>query len=156
MEEYMNEIIRFWEEFLRATNRDSTITFEEAFHFEITETGANELLDLVLQGRKKATASSLAAFRLEGVKVPEVGDFNILTDWHGTPKCVTRVTKVTILPYQDMTFDICRREGEDECLQTWQNNHQKFFQAEGKALGYIFEANMPVVFEDFEVVFKKN
>ena len=63
-----------------------------------------------------------------------------------------RTVRVTRLPYKDITFDLARREGEDDTLESWRNSHEKFFREEGKELGYEFSEDMTVVFEEFEVV----
>lgn len=59
------------------------------------------------------------------------------------------------LPFKDMTFDMCKREGEDECLETWVDGHTKFFTNEGKELGYEFIPDMPIIFEDFKVIYSE-
>ena len=58
------------------------------------------------------------------------------------------------MPFRDMTFDVCKREGEDDTLESWQQGHRKFFAMEAAELGYEFNEDMPVLFEDFEVVWK--
>lgn len=108
----------------------------------------------MLLGQKKATASSLWSYELEGEPLPVPGDLHIVTDWAGMPKCVIETVGVTILPFSEITFDICKREGEDDTLESWQEGHRRFFQAEGEILGYAFHEDMPVVFEDFQVVFR--
>jgi uncharacterized protein YhfF len=148
-------ITDFWQEFLTTTGKDSATNYLESFHFDLTEEWANKLLDLVLSGQKRATASSLHAFEREGGRIPKVGDYSIVTDWAGTPRCVIETTAVTILPFNEITFDICKREGEDDTLESWQEGHRHFFTEDGKNLGYEFSETMPVVFEDFEVVFVK-
>lgn len=124
----------------------------EKWHFELTEGAANYLLGLVLEGKKRATASSLWGYELEGEPLPKVGEMSIITYWDGTPGCVIRTTNVRIIPYHDMTFDIAKLEGEDDTLESWQKNHEAFFIEEGKELGYTFSEDMPVIFEEFEVV----
>ena len=124
----------------------------ERWHFELTEKACNELLDLVLQGKKRATSSSLASFRAEGTAVPKEGELSVITDWDGHPCCVIRTTKVRVIPYQDLPFGLARLEGEDDTLASWRKNHEAFFREEGKSLGYSFSENMEVVFEEFEVV----
>lgn len=124
----------------------------EKWHFELTEGAANYLLGLVLEGKKRATASSLWEYELEGEPLPKVGEMSIITYWDGTPGCVIRTTNVRIIPYRDMTFDIAKLEGEDDTLESWQKNHEAFFTEEGKKLGYTFSEDMPVIFEEFEVV----
>jgi uncharacterized protein YhfF len=144
----------FWKEFLRETGRYETTNYLEVFHFELTEKWANELLRLVLIGQKKATASSLWVYEIEGERVPEVGDLSIVTDWEGVPRCVIETTAVTIIPFSDITYDICKREGEDDTLESWRSGHIHFFKEEGNELGYEFRDDMPVAFEDFEVVYQ--
>ena len=56
------------------------------------------------------------------------------------------------MPYKDITFEIAVLEGEDDSLESWRKNHEKFFKEEGRLLGYEFSEDMPVIFEEFEVV----
>ena len=100
----------------------------------------------MLEGRKKATSSSLWGYELEGDKIPRKGELSIVTDWNGEPECVIETTDVTVIPFKDLTFDICSREGEDDNLQSWQEGHREFFTEEGKELGYEFSEDMPVIF----------
>ncbi|MCL2353564.1 MAG: ASCH domain-containing protein [Defluviitaleaceae bacterium] len=151
----LDDIEKFWQEFLAATNKDSTTRYIEHFHFDLTQEIANDLLAMVLAGVKKATAGSLLAYECKGDRVPQVGDYSIVTDWEGNPHCVIETTNVTILPFSEITYDICKREGEDDTLESWQKSHRRFFTEEGEELGYEFVESMPVVFEDFRVVYKK-
>ena len=143
----------FWEEFLIKTNKNSLTKYIECFHFHLNEEGSNKLLDLVLSGKKKATASSLLAFEVNNENIPQVGNYSIVTDFHGNPRCVIETVSITILPFNEITFDICKREGEDETLESWQRGHRHFFTEDGEISGYEFSEDMPVVFEDFKVVF---
>ena len=151
----MSSTLKFWEAFIKNTHQKPDINYVSCFHFELTKSLANALLELVLKGQKKATASSLNAFIIEKEPLPKVGDFHIVTDWDGHPKCVIQTTQVTIMPFKDMTYEICKREGEDDTLKSWQAGHRRFYEAEGNALGYTFTEDMDIVFEDFEVVYKE-
>ena len=124
----------------------------EHWHFELTESACNHLLDLVLEGKKRATSSSLPSFRLAGEEIPEAGDLSVITDWDGIPRCVVMTTAVRVMRYGDITFDIAKLEGEDDSLESWRRNHERFFREEGKELGYTFSEDLKVVFEEFEVV----
>ena len=124
----------------------------EKWHFEITEKSCNHLLELVLIGKKRATSSSLEGYQIEGEEIPKVGDMSVITDWDGNPRCVIKTTSVRIIPYKDITFDIAKLEGEDDNLDSWRENHEKFFTEEGKEVGYEFSEDMDVVFEEFEVI----
>lgn len=124
----------------------------EKWHFELTEKACNTLLDLVLKGQKRATSSSLAAFELGDETIPKEGELSVITDWDGNPRCVVRTKKVHILPYEEITYDLAKLEGEDETLDSWKRSHECFFTREGEMLGYHFSPQMPVVFEEFEIV----
>ena len=87
--------------------------------------------------------------------MPEKGSYSIVTDWEGVPKCVIETTNVRILPFKDVTYDICKLEGEDDSLESWRKGHISFFKEEGKKSGYEFSEEMPVVFEEFEVVYQR-
>lgn len=152
----MNEAVKqFWMDFLTKSGRPLDTPCKEVFYFCLNEEDANALLALVLEGKKRATSSSLCAYEKEGEPVPGVGDLSIVTDFAGEPYCVIETKAVTILPFREMTFDICSREGEDDTLESWQQGHVRFFTAEGKMAGFEFDWDMPVVFEDFEVVHRK-
>lgn len=86
--------------------------------------------------------------------MPQVGDYSIVTDWDGTPKCVVRTTNVRIILFKEITYDICKLEGEDDNLESWRSGHVAFFQEEGKMLGYTFTEDMPIIFEEFQVVYQ--
>ena len=94
------------------------ITGLDKWHFELTEGACNELLGLVLEGKKRATSSSVYTFKSEGQDIPKEGDLSVITDWDGNPRCVIRTAKVHVIPYRDITFDLARLEGEDDSLDT--------------------------------------
>lgn len=144
----------FWKRFLAETGRDPNTKYLECFHFDLNERSANALLALVLAGKKRATSSSLYAFQAEGCEMPKPGRLSIVTDWDGNPRCVIETTAVVVLPFREITFALCSREGEDDTLESWQRGHRRFFTEDSKALGYEFSEDMPVIFEDFEVVYR--
>lgn len=151
----MNKIQAFFSRFLDLTKRDANTHYVDVYHFELNEYLANELLRLVLIGQKKATASSYESFRLGKEALPKIGDLNIITDFVGNPRCVVETKQITIMPFMNYTYDIVKREGEDDNLESWRQGHIRFFTAEGKDLGYTFGEDMLVVFEDFEVVYQE-
>ena len=144
----------FWQRFLAETGRDGATMYVDCYHFCATEELANKLLALVLNGQKRATSAAVAAYEAEGEPLPRVGNLSIVTDWNGNPGCVIETTAVTLIPYNEMTFEICKREGEDDTLESWQAGHRTFFTEDASALGYEFTEDMLLVFEDFRVVYE--
>lgn len=58
------------------------------------------------------------------------------------------------IPFSDITYDICKREGQDATLESWVEGHAHFFKEDGKQLGYKFSYDVHMVFEDFKVVYQ--
>jgi len=144
-----NRVDEFWQEFLAEAGLPTDSTYVEVGYFGDSEEMATELLTLIMSGQKTATCSS--AFTV----CPDfkVGDYCIATDWQGEPHAVTQVVALTHMRFNEMTYDICKREGEDDNLESWQEAHRQFFTEEGKREGYVFSEDMPIVFEDFKVVY---
>lgn len=144
----------YWDNFLLATNRDKETQCFEVFYFGHNEQTATNLLELVLKETKTATASCVDQYELTNSDYPKVGDFSMVTDFKGDPKCIIETKNVLRLKFNEMTYDICRREGEDNSLESWQQNHIEFFTEIGKELGFEFSLDMDIIFEDFEVVYQ--
>lgn len=148
-------IEEFWQAFLKESGRDTALRYNDCYHFCSNEKAANGLLALVLEGKKRATTSLLRCYEVEGDPPPAIGDLCVLTDWESNPRCVVETTAVTIMPFREMTFDICSREGEDENLDSWRRNHIHCFTMECEEIGTTFSEDMKVVFEDFRIVYRQ-
>lgn len=128
----------------------------EAWYFCNNEKDANELGDLVLKGIKTATASLHWVYEAENEKVPEPGDFSVITDWDGNPLCVIETTEVRILPFNEVDPAFAHDEGEgDRSLGFWREVHWRFFSMEAADIGREPEETMPVVCERFRVIYKE-
>lgn len=150
-----NKIQAFWQRFLQKNNLPSDTRYLEAFYFDASKESARHLCNLVLQGKKQATASSLYHYQSTGEEMPKIGDYSIVTNFEGTPYGVIQTTDLSIIPFKDLTYDVVKREGEDEDLASWREKHIRFYQIDGQRSGYEFDEDMPVVFEDFKLVYKE-
>lgn len=148
-----DQIEQYWAEFLRLTGRDASLRYATCFYFGFNKALAEELLQLVLEGKKRATCSSVRAFELEGDPLPKAGDMSVITNFAGEPRCVIETTQITMLSFCEVTFALAVREGEDETLESWRQAHIRAFTHDAQALGFEFSEDMPVVFEDFTVVY---
>lgn len=121
-----------------------------AWAFGATPEQADALLDLVLAGRKTATAGALADFEAESEAIPEAGTLGILLDGKGRPRALVETTHVRVVPFDEVDAGHARAEGEgDGSLDAWRQVHRWFF-AEYAAGG--FDPKMPVVLERFRVL----
>ena len=49
---------------------------------------------------KKATASSYHAFKLQGLELPQINDYSIVTNFNKEPKCIIQTKEILILPFK--------------------------------------------------------
>jgi uncharacterized protein YhfF len=125
-------------------------------HFGDSVELADELLALVLQGPKRATAGSLAAFEREGAPLPAAGDHWVVADGMGRPRAVLRTTEVRVGPLSSVDDAFAWEEGEgDRTRATWLADHEAYFRRELASFGIPFDPDMATVFERFEVVHRE-
>jgi len=125
-----------------------------AWHFCDNQPDADELAELVLAGRKQATAGALWAYEDEGEELPLVGDYSVITDWNGTAQCVIQATTVEVVPFDEVSAEFAAREGEgDGSLEYWKDVHGAAFAREFEGTERIPSSDMPVVCQEFRVVF---
>ncbi|MGP9536431.1 ASCH domain-containing protein [Brachybacterium sp. AOP43-C2-M15] len=120
----------------------------EAWAFGATPEQADDLLTLVLEGTK--TASAAEDYESDGEPLPVVGDLSIVLDGSGLPRAVLEVSEIEIVPFGEVTAEHARAEGEgDRSLAAWRRIHEQFW-TEHSARG--FSPDMPVVCERFRVL----
>ena len=122
--------------------------------YEAWSFGDDELTELVKGGKKTATASAYDCYLAEDEDLPEIGETSVLLDNDDEAVCIIRTTKVTIVPFNEVSEEHAKKEGEGDCsLKYWRTVHKKFFQEELADIGKEFDEEMPVVCEEFEVIF---
>ena len=145
----------FWANAQRAHPELDPSRFLEAFAFGDSERMATELADLVLAGVKRATASLVWTCEHEGKPLPRPGDLSIVTTWAGHPLCIIRTSRVDVVPFEAVSKEFARTEGEgDGSLDLWRRNHAAFFGAQCARTGRTFSEGMLVVCERFDVVYQ--
>ena len=119
-----------------------------------TPEAPDQLAALVLAGVKTATASAYDCYAAEGSPLPQAGAYSMILNRAEEAVCVIRTTKVTIVPFSQVTAEHAYQEGEfDRSLAAWRTCHQAVFAMELQELGKAFSEDMLVVCEEFEVVY---
>ena len=114
---------------------------------------ANQLLNLVIDGRKQATATLQATLELEGEVVPVVGGVSVITYADGSPGAIIQTTGVEVVPFSEVGAEHARLEGEgDLSLEQWRRDHERFFLRELARHGRPFSPDLPVVCERFALL----
>ena len=146
----------FWSAFLAETGRPRDVPLYDVFRFDDNPQDSDALLALVLDGRKRATASLEWHYDARGMRLPRAGDLSVVTDWNGTPRCVIETTAVAVQPFDEVDAAFAAAEGEgDLSLAYWRDVHWAFFGRLCAALGRERSLGMPVVCEHFRVVFTR-
>lgn len=140
----------FWSQ-ARAAVPDLPSSQPEAWAFGATAEHADELLALVLAGVKTGTASSLRDHEVEQDPLPAVGDLAIVLDGAERPQAVIRVSRVDVVPFEEVDDEHAAAEGEgNRTLAHWRRAHEEFWRLHSPAG---FSTDMPVVCERFEVLY---
>lgn len=101
------------------------------FMFGNTPELARELAKLVLEGKKRATASLPCLWEGEGESLPCAGDVYVLHDWGSDALAILRNTRMDIVPFDAVAEDFVRAEGEgDLLLAWWRDAHWQYFTEE--------------------------
>lgn len=113
---------------------------------------ADELIELVVHGHKRATAGAVADYAGANEALPAVGDLSIVTDGAMCPRAVLEVADVRVGPLSSVDDAFAFDEGEgDRTLAWWLDAHTWFFSRSYVRLGLEFHSAIPVVFERFTV-----
>lgn len=120
----------------------------ECFAFGDSPEMADELLRLVLTGKKTATVSVV----LENEKTPKVGDLSLVLNGQGQPACVIKTVYLETVKFCDLTWDMVKLEGEDETFEKWKVGNIRYWTRDAVKRGYTFTEETPITFERFELV----
>jgi uncharacterized protein YhfF len=114
---------------------------------------AIELTELTLAGTKRATASLVRDFETTGEALPQPGDYVIVVDGAGMPRCIWQTTEVTIKPLIEVDDAFAWDEGEgDRTRSSWLNGHRRYFARQASREGFVIDDQIPTVFERFKIV----
>jgi uncharacterized protein YhfF len=104
---------------------------------------ADELLDLVIGGRKTATCSTE-----DEPNTSTPGARWIVRDGRGTPRCVIETIEVTYRRFPEVDAAFAYEEGEgDRSLDYWRQAHRTYFGRQGT-----FREDMMLMCERFRLV----
>ncbi|MFZ2101929.1 MAG: ASCH domain-containing protein [Oricola sp.] len=118
------------------------------FSFGDTPEMADELLALVLQGRKTATCGRARDFGPGKAELPMVGRREVILDGRGRPAAIIETLEVTFRRFDEIDEDFARDEGEGfGTLPEWRDGHRDYFERNG---GY--SPDMMLVCERFRLI----
>ncbi len=112
------------------------------------------LAELTRAGIKTATASAGVWYERGEEPMPAPGEYSVILNSRDEAVCVVRTTRVYTVPFDQVSAEQAFREGEgDRSLAYWRRVHEAFFRRELAEAGLEFSPSMPVVCEEFEMVY---
>ena len=150
----MTVLDEYWQKFLKSTNRDEEEKCSGDLFFEAKGFVSDQLTALVLSGKKTAFFTSFATYAIDQEPLPVSGELYIVVDRANNPVCVIEITSVTVLPFNEITWDMAALEGEDENLAQWKERKTEYLQEEGDILGFEFKPDLKLVFQTFQVIYR--
>ncbi len=150
--EHPREVHDFWDLVKREIGINDD--FQDAWGFGDSPQLIDQLLALVLSGRKRASCNLLRETELEGWPETKVGAYNIILDGAGRPRAVIRTESVHRCAFRDVTAEHAYLEGEDDrTLESFRREHIKYYTRVGDRLGFEFHEDMEVEMESFDLVY---
>jgi uncharacterized protein YhfF len=109
---------------------------------------ADELLALVLAGKKTATCAALRDYAENDPSKPVVGRRDVVLDGAGRPAAVIETIEITYRRFDAVGEEFARDEGEgDRTLAEWREGHGAYFRRNGG-----FSPDMELLCERFRLV----
>lgn len=147
----------FWREFCEGNFQIELKTLYQIWYFGIGREDAEELSNLVLQGKKTATASLVWEYENKPEDAPIADGYSVVTDFAGVPKCVVRTTELRVLPFNQVDAEFAFDEGEgDQSLDYWREAHWNYFSERCAEIGKEPDLEMPVICERFQLLYSEN
>lgn len=84
-------------------------------------------------------------YELDQEPLPQVGTYDVVLDGQGQAVCIVHITKVEVLPFDQVSAEHAYKEGEgDRSLAWWRQAHQDFFNLILKRQGLFFLNKVPL------------
>lgn len=147
---------QYWGLFLAANPEIARETVYQGWYFGNTKEMAIELAELVISGKKSATASLAKMNELEPDKAPVDHGYSVVTDFEGNPMCIIQTAEIRHLPFNQVDANFAFDEGEgDQSLDYWRSVHWNYFAREAAENGFEFDETSIVCCERFRLLFPK-
>lgn len=147
------QIKEFRRKFCEASGTNPETPFQIWFFGNSSEM-ARELAELVISGKKTATASLVAVNKITPEIAPIADGYSVVTDFEGNPLCIIQTTEIRHLPFDEVDAQFAFDEGEgDQTLEYWRDVHWRYFTKEAAELNLEFNEKSLVCCERFRLLF---
>lgn len=143
----------FWQQCRKSIGIDASDYFVGTFAEPRFAPYHDALLDLVGEGKKRATAHLAMDFERNAIARRMPGDHWVVVDGDNRPRYLIVVSDVDERPFRDVTQTFAAREGEgDSSLRYWREVHSDYFEQQCADWGIPWRDDYAVVCEGFMLV----
>lgn len=144
----------FWQKFLDETGTALDSKCAGDLTFESDGFTNDAQIANILSGQRTAIFSTFASYSVDGEPLPVSGELYLVLDRGGNPRAVIEIESVDILPFNEISWGMAQKEGEDENLEQWRIRQQENLVEEGKTVGFEFSPEIKIIFQTFKVLYK--
>ena len=141
-----------WERFCKESKTDEKTEYEAwAFGDD-----ADALAELVMTGKKTATASGYDLYFVPGEEepLPKPGEYSVILNSQDKAVCIIKTVKTEVMPFDEVTKEQAYKEGEgDRSLAYWRKVHEDFFVKDYADSGLVFTHKSKILCEEFELLY---
>lgn len=156
-EEIDISVVELWEEFGYYNSEFKNQPLPEIMYFCDNKKDADECAQLVADGIKQATSTSLWWYETNEHPLPRTGNIYIITNWEGRATAIIKTSQVEKVPFNEIKEEYAQIEGEgDKSLEYWKKVHWDYYSREMKKMGQMPTEEMIIVCEHFKTIWTKN
>ncbi|MDH4223855.1 MAG: ASCH domain-containing protein [candidate division Zixibacteria bacterium] len=149
------ETEKYWQDFIRSlADKESVPSSYAVYYFGNRKQLADELAELVRTGIKTATSTLFWEFEHDCEPMPRVGDFTVVTNWEGEPRCIIEIMEVEMKKFSETDEQFAYDYGEGErTLAWWKEDMSQYYTKLCEKIGKTFSENITLVCERFRVLY---
>lgn len=144
----------FWQKFINETGAEPESKCAGDLTFESAGFTNDAQVANILSGQRTAIFSTFASYSVDGEPLPVSGELYLVFDRGNNPRAVIEIESVSILPFNEITWGMAQKEGEDENLEEWRLRQQENLEEEGEIVGFKFSPELKIIFQTFRVLYK--
>ena len=150
----MTIVDEYWNKFIKDTGRSEDDRCAGDLCFEANGFVGDEMVSLVLTEKKTAFFTPWSTFEIDGEPLPMSGELYVVLDRNDSPRCIIEIQDVNVIPFNEVTWGMAQKEGEDENLEDWRAKKREYLEDEGHIVGFDFTPDIKLVFQTFKVIYR--
>lgn len=116
---------------------------------------ADELLGLILEGKKTATCGCVWEYEAANTPLPQPGELWLTGNGKNEPTCLLQIETVSLCRFDEITPEFAYLEGEgDRTYESWRAGHERYFSRTLPPIGRAFSFSIPVVATTFRLIYR--